>query len=656
MKLEMINGFNYSRYLREKKILGIVDLENFEILKKEKDFNYYLFKFKEKLLNKLDREYTENSGFLKAILLGETSSLDEEIKENFKTANISHVLAISGMHISYIVLWLENILKIFIKSIKKREAILIIFLNIFAIFVGGSNSVWRACIMTSIVYIGRILLRKEDFFTSFKIALIILLFANPYNIFSGAMWLSFGGSIGIVLYSKLLEKLILKKIDKFYKVKLKKSTLEYTKLPKLSKLKLIIIKELVITTSVAVGAQIVVLPIMIYIFNTISLNFIISNILISKLVGPIIIFGYLSLIFPFFSIIENILIKIIFLFAKVCANLPFNNILVPTPSLLNIIIYYLILVIIIYFYNNKKLTLARKVKKAKFKVIMVSLIIFILLFSNFKIPFKKDFEIQFLDVGQGDCSLITTAENKNILIDGGKGIGDEYDYGENVIAPYLLDHGIISVDYIIVSHFDSDHVGGLFYIIEKFKVKNIIIGQQGELYDNLVEFLKLKKQKNINLIVLKAGDNLKLDNKTKIEVLFPNPTHEILENKINNNSLVFKLYYNNFSILFTGDIEEEAEKTLVDLYGLKLKSDILKVAHHGSKTSSTEELINFVKPKIALIGVGENNTFGHPNGIVLERLKSVNSKIFRTDKDGEIKIFVNKLGKITKIQKYINAE
>lgn len=162
--------------------------------------------------------------------------------------------------------------------------------------------------------------------------------------------------------------------------------------------------------------------------------------------------------------------------------------------------------------------------------------------------------------------------------------------------------------------------GGMFYILENMKVKNIIIGVQAEEYENCKEFIKLAKQRKVKIKVLERGDIYYIDNDTYLEVLFPDIKYTILENKINNNSLVFKLIYKEFSILFTGDIEEEAEKYLVKEYKNSLKSTILKVGHHGSKTSSISEFIDCVKPKIALIGVGQNNNFGHPNEEVLKRL------------------------------------
>ena len=502
----MINGFDYAKYLRQKKISGIVKVNKLNKIKQEKDFKYYLFNLKEKLFVILDKNYSkEESGFLKAILLGETSSLDEETKENFKNANISHVLAISGMHITYIVLGLENSLKVFIKDIKTRNFFIIIFLFVFAIFVGESNSVWRACIMTMITYLGKILLRKDDFYTSFKVALSILLIANPYNIFSGSMWLSFGGSLGIVLYSKLIQKVILKKIVNKIRIrnyfeiiivnnnillKIINNKKKYGDLNLINQSEKKIyfqdnnsiqdikfndnsflykfIEKIIATISVTIGAQIIIFPIMIYIFNKFSFNFVISNLLISELVGPILVFGYLSLLFPFLSIFEKIFMKLIFFLAHVCANLPFNQILIITPNLWKVIIYYLILVLLAFLYNTKKIYLIKKIKKLKLKAVLVVVSTLILIFGNIYLPFRKSFEIHFLDVGQGDCSLVRTKTNKVILIDGGKGINGEYDYGKNVVGPYLLDHGINKIDYLIVSHFDSDHCRRFILYYRKF--------------------------------------------------------------------------------------------------------------------------------------------------------------------------------------------
>lgn len=158
-------------------------------------------------------------------------------------------------------------------------------------------------------------------------------------------------------------------------------------------------------------------------------------------------------------------------------------------------------------------------------------------------------------------------------------------------------------------------------VIQELKVKSIIIGKQFEDYENYKELKKIVKEQKIKVQVVEAGQKINIEKDLYFDVLWPSSENVISENSINNNSLVCKMQYKGISILFTGDIEEIAEKEILKKYGETLKSTILKVAHHGSKTSSTEKFINAVKPKIALIGVGENNNFGHPNVEVLERIE-----------------------------------
>ncbi len=192
--------------------------------------------------------------------------------------------------------------------------------------------------------------------------------------------------------------------------------------------------------------------------------------------------------------------------------------------------------------------------------------------------------------------------------------------------------------------------------MKNIKVKNIIIGKQYESSENYQEFLKIVNDKKINVYVVKKGRRINIEKNLYIDILWPNEKEMIADNWINNNSLILKLTYKSFSIMFTGDIEEVAEKGIVEQYSdniNKLQATILKIAHHGSKTSTTDDFLKTVSPKIALIGVGKNNKFGHPNEQVIERLKENGVKVYRTDTDGEISIVVNRNGENVNIQKFI---
>lgn len=397
-----------------------------------------------------------------------------------------------------------------------------------------------------------------------------------------------------------------------------------------------------------------IFPIMIYNFNTISLSFFIPNILISFIIGPCLFLGYICLLLPtnigiLFAKIEEVLVKIIFLISDICSKLPFSNIYIKTPNIVVIIFYYLILFYAVYIFSKGKKSFIKDIKRFKIPIkLRKILIIYLAIIVSFNTNLNHNLKIYFVDVGQGDSTVIVTPNGKKIIIDGG-----EETEGKMLLS-YLLDRGITKIDYMIFSHFDSDHCGGLLYIMEELKVNVAVISEQGETSDNYERFKQIVKEKNIKVLKVNMGDRIEVENDIYFDILWPNRECLISDNVLNNNSIVCKLYYNGFSMLFTGDIEEMAERQLLNNYRnnlIVLNSTILKVGHHGSKTSSIQNFIDVVNPYIALIGVGKNNKFGHPSNEVLERLQESKAKIFRTDIDGEIRIYIDSKGKIVKFEK-----
>lgn len=199
--------------------------------------------------------------------------------------------------------------------------------------------------------------------------------------------------------------------------------------------------------------------------------------------------------------------------------------------------------------------------------------------------------------------------------------------------------------------------GGLLYIMQEIKVNNIIIGKQYKSSENYEEFIKIVKEKKINVKIVEGGEKVSIEDNLYFDIIWPFSDNMISDNSINNNSLVCKLNYKNYSMLFTGDIEAIAEKAILKKYSKNfniLKSDILKVAHHGSKTSSITEFIEKIKPKYAIIGVGEDNKFGHPSDSTIQNLEKANIRIYRTDKMGEIEMKTN--GKEIKINEFLKCK
>ncbi len=534
-------GFSYRNYLKQQKIYGIVNAENIVKMEHKIDFYTVLGNIQNNLKSKIEYLYNnEDANFLKGILLGDTSTLGKDVKETFRDSSISHILAISGLHVTYVIFGMNFLLEKIIQNKNIRNYILIFILLFFLILTGFSASCIRTCIMSSMCLTGFNIKRKNNFYISLGVSFFIIIAINPFNIFNIGMWLSFSGTLGIVLFSRFFNRILEIKLNLIeeknilYKKQIinnkiieisNKNIKEFLKL--YFKYFLIYVKEkiynlLISSFSVSISAQILIFPIMVYSFNTFSLTFFIPNILISIFIGPILILGYITVFMfyiflplsKFLSIIQSKLIYIVFKIAELCSNFPLSKIYVITPNFIEILIYYLCVFYIIYlvkmrkmytlrlflsykflknqiyriivdtrkrlyfikkmklkkyinikklknlrykFNNEKKLiNLEEKYKKESNKLgnlfkklIVISLIL--LLVINF-INFDTRLKIYFVDVGQGDCTVITTPKGKNIIIDGGEGNSNKYDVGKNIVFPYLLDRRIKKIDYLIVSH------------------------------------------------------------------------------------------------------------------------------------------------------------------------------------------------------------
>ena len=641
-------GFDYKEYLKSIKIYGTIKADSIEILAKNSNNPIFTFanninlKIKENINKLIPEKY---SAIFTGLILGDTSKVEEEVNDDFKIANISHVLAISGMHITYIVIGIELLLK---KGIGKRKTriITIIILVMYMFITGFAPSVVRASIMGIIMLISKLIHRKNDIWTSISLSLLILLIYNPFLILNVGLQLSYLGTIGIVCFNKNVYNFL-------RKLKIRNKKIRY----KINRKFILFMDKIKEMLSVTLSAQIVILPILLFNFNILGIYFFISNILVSIIIGPIIIVGFVCILISFISIeIAKILsifmsvgIQILISISEI-SHLPFSKIYIPTPKVWQIVSYYICVIVInrIYIaFNSKKpdftsirirnlvALLKFKFRQNRNKVLKVLIVLVSLVFILNTIPEKL--KIHFVDVGQGDCTFITTPQNKTILIDGGGSMSEEYDVGKSTLLPYILDRGYTKLDYVFISHFDQDHVGGILTILEELRVGQVYISKQEQDSENYQKFLKIVEDKKIKVKVLKQGDCLKIEKNLYFDILWP-IEEQIQENVLNNNAMVMKLRYGKFSMLFTGDIEAIAEEKILDFYKEKgesiLKSDVLKVAHHGSKTSTTQSFFEKVNPKICLIGVGKNNMFGHPTTEVLERING--TKIYRTDENGEI--------------------
>lgn len=635
-------GFNYKEYLKVQKIYGIFEADKVEVLSINNLSKIEILanNLKQKIItgtNKILPESTKDL-FL-GILIGYDENLGEDIQESFRKSNLTHLLAVSGAHIAYIIVGFSFLFSRLKFSKKITSFLTIIFLIFFMYITDFSSSVVRASIMGIILLLSFIFFKRNDIFNSICISILLILIENPYKILDIGLILSYFATIGIICFSEKINRKNKEEINIYVRI------INY-------------LKELI---AITIFANIFIIPIMVYNFNTISLTFVLSNLFAGILIGPITIGGFILIIILLLNlklayviaIPYNILLEFLIQSTKLTSLIPLSEILVPTPSIVIIVTYYLILFFYIayiflikeYFnrYLVKKLiNIILKfvdLLKKNFKSIFVYCISFIIIFTLISKIFPKDLRIYFIDIGQGDSCLVITPTNKKILIDSGGAETGKFDVGKNTLVPYLLDRNIVSLDYICISHFDSDHCQGFIYLLNNIKVKNIILSKQYETTNNFEEIMSIAKRKNINILKVEEGGVLQIDKYVRFKIYSPGKE---LTNDINDNSIVMKLEYFDFSCLFTGDISKSIEQNMVKKYEDFLKATVLKVAHHGSNTSSDESFIQAVSPKISLIGVGKNNKFGHPNEEVIERLESINSKIYRTDKNGEIILKINR--------------
>lgn len=465
-------GFKYKQYLKTQKIYGSIKTTSVKILGKNcankiMQFSNSVFL---KIKENIEKTYSENiSNIVLGVMLGYTKQIDTDVKEDFSNSNISHVLAVSGMHISYIIILITKSTQ---KILGKRKSKIIAstVLLIYMFITGFSVSVVRASIMGILVCMSFVVYRKSDTLNNIAIAGLITLINNPYSIISLSFSLTYGGTIGIVFFEPVVEKII-------KNIKIRNRRWKYIFLRIQRKC-----EKIIEILSVSISAQIIIAPIMILNFNTIGVGFLITNLLLSVVIGLIVMGGFAQILFSFFSI------KIGQVFAKLLeipvygllliSKIDMGNFKIVTPDFYQVILYYFIIIIsrnlyLIFHLKNCNAT-QKRIKniiyliKYKTKPYLQRLL-WILISSVFliniigKIP--HDLELYFIDVGQGDSTLIITPQDKTILIDGGG--SSTYDVGKNTLIPYLLDRKIKKIDYVIISHFDQDHVGRSFKCFER---------------------------------------------------------------------------------------------------------------------------------------------------------------------------------------------
>lgn len=549
----------------------------------------------------------EKAALAEAMLTGYKENLTEPMKEAFSAAGLSHIMAVSGANLAFLLLpllWLFRKLGFH----RKAGAIASIpFILVYILITGMEASVLRASVMALVMLAGKALDRKADLLNSLGIASLILLAVNPFMLFDVGFLLSFGATAGLALLYRRVFAIIPAWIPGF-------------------------IRE---TLAATVSAQAGVFPLLIHYFSKISLISLISNLIVVPLTGITTVLGMLVVLADSIHGILGLyggymlqgLLHIILYTTDVCASIPWAEVNMHHWNTLWITIYYGILIFVGVF-GIQVFTRFKGVTTACTLLIGTVLLIQGLLPGRLKVIFT--------DVGQGDSALIQTAEGKAYMIDGGgKHNEAETGYtGRQILLPMLMHEGVSSLEQVIVSHAHTDHMSGVLTLLECFPVKSVGLPDYPEAPSDFSELLEICLEKKIPVNYYSNGDTVTLDNRTHLRILGPDQGSSVPADDLNNSSLCGLVCYNHLQILFTGDLETKREKAFIAL-NQPMDCDILKVAHHGGKNATSEEFLENTLPDVAVISVGQNN-YGHPSEEVLNRLSFGGVKVYTTLRSGAI--------------------
>ncbi len=567
--------FNYKKYLYNKRVYYTLKIDSIKIL--NENSNPFI-KLKNRVIKHVNSY--KDSTYLYAFILGKTELISDEVLTSYRENGISHLFALSGLHVSIF----SSILLFILKKLRFKEilnyVLIFIFLLLFSFITGFSPSILRAILLFFLLSINKVFYLNIRTLDILYLVFIILVIINPFIIYNLSFILSFTAAFFLIFSSDLLK-------GKNYFVSLFK---------------------------VSLLSYFASLPLSIYYFGYTNLLGTILNLvfvpLVSFVVFPLTLLTFIiSKFYSILNITTNLLESLSLLFNKF-------KIIIYFPSINLIFVFIYLSILMLYIKFKKKICLY--------------LIIVLLIFFKIRPYMDNNTYIYYIDVGQGDSILVVTPHlNKTILIDTGGIVSFNENYKSNIVKnktiPFFRRIGINKVDYLFLTHGDYDHAGEANELLSNFCVKKVFINK-GNI--NNIE----KKINNKEVLRLK---NFVIDN-IKVNSL----NNNVFNNENDDSTiLLFNIY--DYKFLFMGDASIKTEEYLLNNYILP-NVDILKVGHHGSYTSTSTDFINVIKPKYSVISVGENNMYKHPNKSVLDILD--NTKLFRTDVDGTIEVKISKKG------------
>ncbi|MFS0822632.1 DNA internalization-related competence protein ComEC/Rec2 [Bacillus sp. 1P02SD] len=605
-------SFDYQKYLYAQKIHWIFEANTITpekcFLQENGSFSRWLLKIREAGIQQIDSHFDgSTAGIIQALIYGERTNIENEIVNSYQSLGLIHLLAISGLHVSLMTGMFYFLCIRFGITRESTSILLLCLLPVYIIIAGGSPSVIRSVLMCMLLLSTIMWWKKSSMLDVISFVCICMLALNPYFLVNIGFQLSFMVSAALILSSKAIFKHYLNPFSSLL--------------------------------AVSFLSQIASLPILLFHFFEFSLLSLPLNMLYvplySMIILPfalftVIVLGIVEPIGEMFAAVLTWILEILNQATVWFSQFSFPVLTLGKPGLILMILYC---GAIFYFLIcwEKKQVIFQPALLAPIGILLIQLVT----------PYINPYgEVTMIDVGQGDSIYIELPYRKAIyLIDTGGTIQFEQEPWKkrrnefstaDIIMPFLKSKGVRSLDKLIITHGHQDHIGGAKDLIENIRIKEIVLGKSKQDASQEAELKKMATKKGVRINLVERGQKWK-EGKHQFYILAPNG-NEVEEN---NNSVVIYTKLGGLNWLFTGDIEKDVELALIKTYK-NLQVDVLKVGHHGSKTSSTKEFVQFLNPKIALIPVGVNNRFNHPHPDVIDLLKKEKIKVYRTDKNGAI--------------------